>query len=208
MVWLKTNIRTLLILIPVFLIILVLVNPLNFSANNPVPTPLPANADIQPPNMQEEDASLPAPVLSLVVDVKGAVHSPGVYEMKEGDRVTDVLKLAGGETQEADMKAVNLSQRLQDEMVIYVPSAGEDMPAVTSSTGSEAGEAGQSQKININTADASVLENIPGVGPAKAQAIMVYRETEGDFKTIEEIKNISGIGDKTFDKMKESIDVK
>ncbi|MGD7044041.1 helix-hairpin-helix domain-containing protein [Jeotgalibacillus proteolyticus] len=213
MVWLKNNIRTLLILIPVSLIILILVNPLDFSSNNSVPSPLSANADAQPTIVKEEavPAAEPSLTMTMIVDVKGAVHSPGVYEVKEGDRVTDALKLAGGETEEADMKFVNLSQKLQDEMVIYVPEAGEEVtsgPAVSPEAITGTGAGGQSQKININTADAAELQTINGIGPAKAEAILAYRETEGNFQSIEDIKNISGIGDKTFDKLKESIDVK
>ncbi|MDG5470876.1 helix-hairpin-helix domain-containing protein [Jeotgalibacillus sp. ET6] len=211
MLWLKNNIRTLLILIPVSLIILILVNPLNPSSNNSVPSPLPANADAQPSMVKDETVPAAEPSLTIIVDVKGAVHSPGVYEVKEGDRVTDALKLAGGETREADMKFVNLSQKLQDEMVVYVPEAGEDVtsvPAASAAAVTATGAGEQPQKININTADAAELQTITGIGPAKAEAILAYRETEGNFESIEDIKNISGIGDKTFDKLKESIDVK
>jgi len=199
--WLQSNQRTLIFAVPLLIICFLLFNPFK-SASTEIPsplTPLPENSSI------EEEPIIIQPE-SLKVDIKGMVRSPGVYLVNEGDRVIDLLKLAGGEIENADINQVNLSQKLQDEMVVYIPEVGEEVSSFSldltqTSTSSEG-------KININTADSTMLQTIPGVGPAKAQAIIDYREINGNFTSIEDIKNISGIGDKTFDKLKESIDVK
>lgn len=152
----------------------------------------------------------------IYVDVKGAVKSPGLYQVQAGDRVLDAIDLAGGLNDQADSKRINLSQRLQDQMVVYVPAldeevGAEDLMAITpvlSGDGPTAGRSqGDSQKININTADASQLQEISGIGEKKAADIIQYRESKGSFQTIEEITEVSGIGDKTFEKIKEQITV-
>ncbi|WP_251554778.1 helix-hairpin-helix domain-containing protein [Neobacillus muris] len=148
----------------------------------------------------------------LMVDVKGQINQPGVYTAKAGDRVMDVINLAGGFTELADQSQVNLAQHVQDEMVIYIPAMGEagTGAAVAAASGGGTAAGGESQnkgKININKADASELENLPGIGPSKAAAIIEYRETSGPFNTPEDLKNISGIGDKTFEKLKDLVAV-
>ncbi|MDK6651529.1 helix-hairpin-helix domain-containing protein [Aerococcus urinae] len=152
----------------------------------------------------------------IYVDVKGAVKSPGLYQVQAGDRVLDAIDLAGGLNDQADSKRINLSQRLQDQMVVYVPALDEEVGAkdliaitpVLSGDGPTAGSSqGDSQKININTADASQLQEISGIGEKKAADIIQYRESKGSFQTIEEITEVSGIGDKTFEKIKEQITV-
>ncbi|KKB43580.1 helix-hairpin-helix domain-containing protein [Bacillus thermotolerans] len=144
----------------------------------------------------------------LMVDVKGAVEAPGIYSMNNGDRINDVIAKAGGFQEEADPTAVNLAQKLQDEMIIYVPKAGEEvpaMPAASSGTPSSgtAGSPGASttERVNINTATLDQLQQLPGIGASKAQAIIEYRETSGLFAQPEDLKNVSGIGDKTFEKL-------
>lgn len=141
----------------------------------------------------------------ILVDVKGAVQTPGVYKATTGDRVIDVIERAGGITESANEEAVNLAMRVTDEMVIYVPLIGEETESVTTTVSAGGGE---SDKININKANATELETLPGVGPAKSAAIIEYRETNGPFQTIEDIMSISGFGEKTFEKLKESISVK
>lgn len=142
----------------------------------------------------------------LFVDVKGAVSSPGLYEAKEGDRVLDAIDQAGGLIKTADEKQVNFAQKVHDEMIIYIPEKGEvveeALPAMAAPSSTQA-----AGKININRADLSELQNLPGVGPAKAQAIIDYREEQGPFKKVEDIQNVSGIGEKTFEKLQESITV-
>ncbi|MFZ7945467.1 MULTISPECIES: helix-hairpin-helix domain-containing protein [Bacillaceae] len=145
----------------------------------------------------------------IMVDVKGQVKLPGVYESTTGERVIDVISRAGGLTDLADQTQVNLAEHVQDEMVIYIPAKGEaGIPVTSTPEGGVAvsGGAGQNQgKININKADEKELQNLPGIGPAKAAAIVEYRNVSGPFKMVEDLKSINGIGDKTFEKLKDLI---
>lgn len=163
-----------------------------------------------------QDAGPPAPEERnepMYVDVKGAVKTPGLYRVKEGDRMIDAITLAGGLTEKADEKQLNLAQKVHDEMVIYVPEKGEEPGEYLPQFGQQSGgspavgeEVGG--KVNINKADASQLETLPGIGPAKAKAIIDYREQQGGFKQEEDLKNVSGIGEKTFEKLQDSITVR
>lgn len=149
----------------------------------------------------------------MYVDVKGAVKTPGLYRVKEGDRILDVISLAGGLAEKADEKQLNLAQKVHDEMVLYVPEMGEEtdvhMANPDQQGGGSQGISGQEgDKININKAEASQLETLPGIGPAKAKAIIDYREQQGGFKQEEDLKNVSGIGGKTYEKLQDSITVR
>ncbi|MCC5801494.1 helix-hairpin-helix domain-containing protein [Rossellomorea vietnamensis] len=143
---------------------------------------------------------------TVYVDVKGEVVKPGLYEVKQGDRLKFVIDRAGGFTKDADKKLMNLAVKVTDEMMIYVPKIGEmetspqSLPAPVSQ-GTESGE----DKLNINTASQAEFETLPGIGPSKAATFIQYREEHGPFSSIEEITNISGIGEKTFEKLKEHI---
>lgn len=141
---------------------------------------------------------------NIFVDLKGAVKKPGLYEVVAGERVHDVLEKAGGLLKTADEKQINFAMKLYDEMVIYIPEIGEvemEMADLNNMNSSN------DEKVNINKADADELETLPGIGPSKAAAIIQYREENGLFKEIEELMNISGIGEKTFEKFKEQIKV-
>lgn len=153
----------------------------------------------------------------IKVDVKGAVQSPGVYMAKPGDRVIDLIAAAGDFTKDANLNKVNLAQLVADQMVIYVPRVGEEdadissvLSAVEGGTeiGNKGANSGNKQQVNINTATQAELETLTGIGPSKATAIIEYRETTGKFQQIEDLKNIPGIGDKTFEKLQDSITVK
>ncbi|WP_144547744.1 helix-hairpin-helix domain-containing protein [Bacillus sp. X1(2014)] len=144
----------------------------------------------------------------IMVDVKGQIKQPGVYQANTGERVIDVISRAGGLTDKADQGLVNFAEHVKDEMIIYIPAKGE---AGISSSITSSGNPGLSvgsqkeAKININKADETELQNLPGIGPAKAAAIIEYRNTSGPFKAVEDLKSISGIGDKTFEKLKDLI---
>ncbi len=145
----------------------------------------------------------------VLVDVKGAVNYPGVYTLTEEDRVVDAITLAGGYVEGADSSLINHAQKLQDEMVIYIPVKGEETEtAVKNITVMGTGSKSEIAKININTADESQLTTLPGIGPAKAKAIISYREEQGMFQTVEGLKEVSGIGDKTFEQLIDLIDIK
>lgn len=138
----------------------------------------------------------------LVVDVKGAVQTEGVYQLPAGSRVDDAIKAAGGLTEVADKKSINLAQKLTDASVVYVASQGENISVVTASSENNSSA---SNKVNINQASVSELQTISGIGAKRAQDIIDYRESNGRFKTIEDLKKVAGIGEKTFDKLKELI---
>ncbi|MBQ9334839.1 MAG: helix-hairpin-helix domain-containing protein [Lachnospiraceae bacterium] len=180
--------------------------------------------------LEEEDA---APAV-IYVHVCGAVNDPGVYEMKQGDRIFNAVDAAKGFTDDAATDYVNLAQVIADGMKITIPTvteaekAADDASAaieyadtgIDSSTaqptGHGEGAAPASQAagsntdglIDINTADEAALTSITGIGPTRAKAIIAYREEHGGFDTIEDIRNVSGIGDSTFNKMKDEIRVK
>ncbi|MFB6469390.1 helix-hairpin-helix domain-containing protein [Cytobacillus sp. Hz8] len=146
--------------------------------------------------------------MEIIVDVKGAVNKPGVYEAKDGERVKDIINKAGGLKGKADEKNINFAERVKDEMVVYIPEVGEvpkDMAMANGANEMQNGE--ENKKVNLNSADETELQTLPGIGPSKAAAIIEYRETNGSFKAIEDLKSISGIGDKTFEKLQESISV-
>lgn len=144
---------------------------------------------------------------SMKADIKGAVQKPGVYEAAEGDRVIDLLEKAGGLTDKADGTKINFALNIKDEMVIYVPEKGEILEEATVEDGKASGQQ-DNGKINLNQANESELQMLPGIGPSKAAAIIEHRETNGPFKDVADLKLISGIGEKTFEKLKEHISVK
>ena len=147
---------------------------------------------------------------AIVVDVAGAVASPGVVELKDGARVADALGAAGGLAEDADLTSVNRAARLTDGQRVYVPRVGEQVaPVEGDGSAGAAGEGTQStatgQVVNINTAGLAELDALPGVGPATAQAIIDDREANGPFTAPEDLMRVSGIGEKKFEKLKSSI---
>lgn len=170
----------------------------------------------------------------IYVHICGAVMKPGVYEMTPGDRIFNAVESAGGFAEDASTDYVNLAQEIADGMKITIPTvaeaeamaetspeavstpleyAGTATATATTAAAASDGSAGASAsgasdgRININTADASALTSITGIGPARAEAIIAYREQNGAFGSIEDIRNVSGIGDSTFNKLKDEITV-
>ena len=139
----------------------------------------------------------------IFVDVKGAVKHPGVFETTKDKRVKDLIEEAGGLLDDADTSTLNLSQKVKDQMVIYVLKHGEK-PKQISDGGSSSSNA---DVININTANKEQLMKISGVGKTKAEAIISYRDKNGDFKKKEDITKVRGIGKATFEKIKDKIEV-
>ena len=139
----------------------------------------------------------------IFVDVKGAVKHPGVFETTKDKRVKDLIEEAGGLLDDADTSTLNLSQKVKDQMVIYVLKHGEKPKQISDGgTSSSSGDV-----ININTANLEQLMKISGVGKTKAEAIISYREKNGDFKKKEDITKVRGIGKATFEKIKDKIEV-
>ncbi|MET1014109.1 MAG: helix-hairpin-helix domain-containing protein [Paenisporosarcina sp.] len=144
---------------------------------------------------------------TVVVDVKGQVAIPGVYTLSADMRVLDAIKLAGGLLPTADERMLNLAAKLVDEMVIYVPTVGEVSASTVTPTPNLSGSKTESQLININTSDDNELMTLSGIGPSKAKAIIAYREENGLFQSIEQLKEVSGIGDQTFEAIKDFISI-
>lgn len=138
---------------------------------------------------------------ALYVHVLGAVGSPGVYQFRDGDRVVDAIAAAGGFAPDADQQSVNLARFLSDGEQIVVPVIGAAPPA----TGPAASD--PAARVNLNTASSSDLETLPRVGPATAERIIAWRETNGRFDAVEDLLNVPGIGDKTFESLKELVTV-
>lgn len=182
----------------------------------------PAASEVQ---MQEEGGAdddeaakaVSAAAGKIFVDIGGEVAAPGVYEVTEGTRLFEVINRAGGLTEEADIDVINRAETVYDGQKILIASYEETRSGKnTAGTGggqTTGGSAGSAQgatdtdgeKVNINTADSAELQSIPGIGPSKADRIIEYRNTQGRFNTIDDIKNISGIGNKTFESIKKYI---
>ena len=128
--------------------------------------------------------------------------------MTAGERVNDVLDRAGGLSEEADETALNLALKVTDQMVIYVPRPGEEQPTASPVLTSQAsGNAEGSGAVNLNTATAEELQTLSGIGEKKAADIISYREAHGPFKQVDDLLQISGIGEKTLDKFREQVTV-
>ena len=149
-------------------------------------------------NTKSEDLNLP----KIVVEIKGEVLKPDVYELDEGSIVKDLIEMAGGLTEDGDTSNINRAKKLQNHELVIVLNKNDENNNITvfneNSTDSN-------NLININSADINDLKKITGIGDVKAQSIKNYREKNGGFKSIDEIKNVDGIGEKTFEKIKEEI---
>ena len=142
----------------------------------------------------------------MYVDISGCVKSPGIYKIKRNTRLFEVIELAGGLTKDADYNGFNQAEHIEDGDKIIIPAKNQESDSASASQGNNA-TASNNGKININTADSAALQEIPGVGPATAEKIISYRETNGRFRNKEDLMNVSGIGEKTFEKMKDMITI-
>ena len=138
----------------------------------------------------------------ITVDISGEVNNPGVYTIKDDGRLNDLIEMAGGLTDKADINRINRAGYLTDGVKIYIPSLEDSSPE---GVGIYSESSSYSERVNINTANKSELETVPGIGPITADKIIHYRETISRFQTIEDIMNVSGIGEKTFEKIKDYI---
>ncbi|MGH2079498.1 helix-hairpin-helix domain-containing protein [Aerococcus urinaeequi] len=170
-------------------------------------------------NEESETDANSAPNETWYVDIKGAIKVPQVVPVTPGMRVHDVVEMAGGVTGEADQSQVNLAQLVTDQMVIYVPKVDEEFSPstealvadskVTESAVSERSGDGTSDGdlVNINTADTTMLQTLSGIGEKRADDIINYRETNGLFETVDDLDRVSGIGEKTMEKLRPLITV-
>lgn len=150
------------------------------------------------------DAPDAQPSQQLVVHVSGAVDAPGVVSLPSGSRVDDALEAAGGATAEADLSSINLARPLEDGEQIHVPVPGEEPPQPAAGPAGDAvSGTGSTGSIDLNTASAAELEELPGVGPAIAQRILEHREKNGPFTSVDGLLEVSGIGPATLEKIRE-----
>lgn len=139
----------------------------------------------------------------VIVDIKGEINNPGVYELTKEKRIKDAIDAAGGLKENADTSKINLSQKLKDQMMIVIPKIGEQIKQNSAEQYNE----NNKKTVNINTASKEELMTINGIGETKAKAIISYRENKGEFTKIEDITKVNGIGKSTFEKIKENIEV-
>ena len=142
----------------------------------------------------------------ITVDVKGAVKSPGIYDLSVGSRVNDAVQKAGGLTEQADSKSLNLAQKVSDEALVYVPTKGEESASQHTGSGAPSSTS-KDKKINLNKASLEELKQVKGLGGKRAQDIIDHREANGKFKSVDELKKVSGIGAKTIEKLKDYVTV-
>ncbi len=158
----------------------------------------------------------------IIIYITGQVRKEGVYELDENSRITDAIEMAGGLKEEANIENINLAEILEDGTKIYIPNKKENnkqtenINLIQKNTGNTTeiskknnteNKQNQNTKININTATQTELETLPGIGPSTALKIVNYRKDNGKFKNIEDIKNVSGIGDSKFNNIKNLIKV-
>lgn len=178
--------------------------------------------DISTESLEEETSEIEKNINKVVVDIKGMVASPGVYEVDSSARVNDVIEIAGGLIEGADTSMINLAKIVSDEMTIIIYSSEEilekyknevcvcDCPEIINDACIDSDTDNSNvnnELVNINTASKDELMTIPGIGESKADTIIKYREENGNFKSIEDIKNVSGIGESLFEKIKDYITV-
>lgn len=184
---------------------------------------------VETENLLQPVEEIKIPKTTLAIDIKGAVKNPGVYQLEEDNRILDAIEKSGGFLENADTTTINLSKKLEDEMVIIIYTKEEIASfkeaeqrankvdttcicpkienaacikeAVTNYPSSTQPKQ-ENKTVSLNHGSAADFETLPGIGPSKASAIISYREEHGNFSSIEEIKNVSGIGEATFEKIK------
>ena len=164
-------------------------------------------------DISENSPAIQKEVPPLIIHITGAVKSPGVYQLKSTDRIVDAVKIAGGETEEANLDLINLAALLKDGQKIIVPyktynETGEETNTNTYNNVESvysSSTVSTSAKININTANANMLQALTGIGPVLSERIIKYRNQNGFFGVIDDIKDVSGIGEKKYEGIKDLI---
>ena len=196
------------VLLVIILIILLIIGLRIYTQEQNAITIVPAvdsiESSIEKENIQEE---------ICIVHISGAVSNPGVYQLNGNKRIIDVVKIAGGELENANVDAVNLAAHIFDGQKIVIPflaeNSGENnnQNVLPNNNPEQYGYSSQNNLVNLNTATSSQLEDLPGIGPVLAKSILEYRQKYGQFRDIADIKNVGGIGEKRFESIKEYITV-
>jgi len=164
-------------------------------------------------DISENNTVIQKEIPSVIIHITGAVKNPGVYQLKSTDRIVDAVKIAGGETEEANLDLINLAALLKDGQKIIVPYKTYSETGDETNTNSyknvesvySSSSVSTSAKININTANANMLQALSGIGPVLSERIIEYRNQNGFFGVIDDIKDVSGIGEKKFEGIKDLI---
>ena len=168
-----------------------------------------SNKDINLSRFITEEKETEGEKEKIKVYITGEVVNEGVIELEEGSRIVDAIEKAGGMTENANIKHVNLAYELEDGQKIYIPNINEiDVEIINDELGGIIEEESKLQTININKANVSELQNLNGIGENLATSIVKYREENGYFKNIEDLKNVPGIGENKYENIKEYIKVK
>jgi competence protein ComEA len=166
-----------------------------------------ASTDRDPPPGIAEATASPTPT-TIVVDVAGWVKRPGVYEFRQGDRVIDAIRMAGGGKSGADLAAINLAALLTDgQQIVVLKKGSTGTGASGGGSGGAPGPGGAEPLVNLNTATLDQLESLPGIGPALGQRILDYRQEHGPFRSVEDLLNVSGIGEKRLGDLRSKVSV-
>ena len=173
--------------------------PTAVAAGEPAIATIAAAGQSPPSGREARTAGTP-----VVVDVSGAVKRPGVYRLTTEDRVEDALERAGGATRRADLSVINRASKLEDGRQILVPTRGKPAPTTSATAATPDTPTGP---VNLNTATLEQLETLDGVGPATAQKIIDYREQHGGFKSVDELDQVSGIGEKRLAALRDHVGV-
>lgn len=197
------------ILMSVSIIILAFLMFLYFKAS---PEKRVENDFFQDANVETEEVDNSQTEVLMYVDIKGEVINPGVYVFDENERVIDIIEKAGGITANSDLKKVNLSKKIIDEMVIFIPGYEEELDELIERIDFKGYEEEKNNeetvtenKISINQSSLDELMLLNGVGEVKAKSIIEYREVNGPFKQLEDIMNVKGIGSAAYEKIKDFI---
>ncbi|MGO2629064.1 MAG: helix-hairpin-helix domain-containing protein [Enterococcus italicus] len=158
--------------------------------------------DVSVPTEQTTQTTTSVPQQIILVDIKGAVKKPGVYELPINARLHELVNVAGGLTDDAEDRQANMAIVLADQQLVYIPRKGETVEQTNQTP-----QAGNESKVNINTASAEELQTLTGIGEKKAQAIIDYRTQNGNFQSIDQLTEVDGFGEKTVEKLRDSITI-
>lgn len=194
-IFVRTNKKYIVVIIPIMIIMILIVIKLIIVSNNK--TEFEEEEELDTINLIDTNDEY------YYVDIKGCIKNPGVYKLIKGSRVKDVIELAGGLTSDSDTSNINLAKIIEDEMVININSIND----INGNNSYNSNSTNTSGLININTASLEQLMTLSSIGESKAKSIISYREENGNFKVIEEITNVSGIGQALYEKIKDYITV-